>query len=90
MAIQKYLDISTAHVPFNFDKIKIPFRRVKHEYGWILYVTDELDENDVNSLINDGNGFIIEIWKFAKSNDCNLVNLDADAEVVDELQQFEW
>lgn len=88
MAIIKCLDLSTGHVPENFAKIKIPFRRVSHTYGWILFLSTLDDEKDEKQLAN--HKFLSEIYKYAKKHDCNIVNFDADAESIDELEKFNW
>lgn len=88
MTIIKCLDLSTGHVPQNFAKIKIPFRRVSHKYGWILYLRTELDEHEVKQL--QKHKFLHDIYKLAKKHKCDMVNFDRDADEIKNLETFDW
>lgn len=86
--IYKYLDLSTGHVSRktakwldnNPDGI---IMYLKGEYGWIIHVSsEEYDKNIPNDLI--------KVIEYAKSKECGWIMFDADGEVIEELELFNW
>lgn len=84
MSIEKYLDISTAHVPPNFDEVRNMPLITKYDYGWFLYVPDKGTEHTVWPV------YLIRIIEYARKNNVSIIRLDADAVEIDALETFNW
>ncbi len=89
MAINKYLDLSTAHLTEREASMLTASNVlgvviVPHTYGAFVNVAAaELgDFSDVPNLL--------AVMKFAQANDCTWINFDADGETVATLPTFSW
>lgn len=74
------LDLSTEHVPSS-DPDFGDVRFESHEYGWIVWFTDDEDE---------GAEWLRPILKIARENGCGLIVFDRDASTFDGLETYEW
>lgn len=91
-AVMQYLDASTAHLPQHerdglqsgelLDN-KTP-RVIPHEYGWWVNVPDEIDEDDFERA-----PALLAVVRFARRHNCNWINFDVDARIVDRLQSYD-
>ena len=87
MAIEKYLDLSTAHVE---KEVMNPLGVVPHyqlatyEHGAFFYVPDP---SDIHPDTPPG---LAAVLKYARHQGCNLVLLDCDGDIVDGLPVFDW
>ena len=92
MEISKILTISTAHIteetarlldiePDN-DNMHLSVYN-KAEFGWFVYVYKNIDAINVPDDLR-------KCLELAKANDCEWLCLDCDADVVDELDEYEW
>lgn len=89
MCIEKALVLSTAHITLAINNaleagIVLPFRVQNHEYGFIFFLTEESLHED-NPLPE-----LIPIISYAIKNGCTMINLDRDADIVEELPTYEW
>ena len=94
LPIYKYLDISTAHITKETDEFILKQLSRKTEglliiydtgYGYFINVPYNLDEIEMH-IPND----LASCLGFAKKHSCRWLLLDCYADVVDELEQFEW
>lgn len=93
LPIYKYLDISTAHISEKTNDIlsknvnngSYPLIILDTEYGYFINVPYNLDELE-RELPND----VISCLGFAQKHDCRWLMLDCDAEVIDELETYDW
>ena len=93
LPIYKYLDISTAHIKPETDEFLR--RQAKNEYGnlivypkecgYFICVPYDLDEIEMN-IPSD----LASCLGLAMENDCYWLVLDGGAEVIDELETYEW
>ena len=93
LPIYKYLDISTGHITEktnnllmdNKDNEQFPLVVLWTGYGFMINVPYNIDELE-RELPSD----LISCLGFAKKHNCYWIVFDCDAEVIDELEQFEW
>lgn len=92
MTVRKFLDASTAHLPQNICELLDSYDGViayEHgEYGWLLWVPDDVDEHATDYL--DIPDEVLVVQRFARNLDCDYVLLDRDADRVDGLPTWEW
>jgi hypothetical protein len=93
MSIQKFLDLSTGHLPVS-DRERLnllasrdlPFRVFGHNYGWNIWLNGEGKqfEQNIEALteVYGLTGALGAILRRAKELDCLMVNLDRDAEQI--------
>lgn len=86
--VEKYLDISTGHISKDTaDWLDTDPRGIimhpKGEYGWFVYAMQEELDDDVPLDL-------VKVLVYAKSIGCVWVILDADGELIDELETFDW
>ena len=92
MEIAKMLTISTAHVTQKtankIDREEITGLVIysKDEFGWFIFIPEDLYEEDYDELPKDLKACI----QLAMDNDCNWLCLDCDGEELDELEVYEW
>jgi hypothetical protein len=86
MAIERILDLSTAHVtPETLIHNKVHLYLVAdYELGAIYYVPPFADIDD--DLPED----LKLVMKYASINDCLLIRFDADAPFIEALPRYEW
>lgn len=93
--IARMLDLSTAHITEETDEWldeAVTYETYpiiayqKGDYGWIVHVPDEWDEEAVKDIPAD----LLALLVFAKARRCHWIMLDRDAFAVDELPQYEW
>ena len=100
MSIQKFLDLSTGHLPTEdrerLDQLAakdLPFRVFGNEYGWNIWLCGEGEQFEQNiEALTDVYGFtgaLGTILRRAKELDCWMVNLDRDAEQLDDLAYWD-
>jgi hypothetical protein len=83
MAILKYLDLSTAHVrKGTMNPPNTTCLIAAYEYGALYYVPDEIPAECPADLK--------AVLEYAATNECAMVRLDADADVVNGLEVFDW
>lgn len=93
LPIYKYLDISTAHIKQETDKFLR--RQAENEYGDLIVYSKECgyficvpyDLDEIEMFIPDD---LAACLGLAIENDCYWLVLDAGAEVIDELETYEW
>ena len=89
MAIQKYLDASTAQLSdedvllLNSEHYKFPARVIAHEYGWWISVPDqEIISDRTIQMKKDGcSSPFVKLFLIASNAGCWWINLDMDAPV---------
>lgn len=89
--VRSFLDASTAHLPQHICQNLNSFEGViayEHgEYGWLLWVPDDVDEHNVDGQVPDE---VTALQKFARDLGCDYVLLDQDASKIDDLPTWEW
>ena len=96
LPVYKYLDISTAHITEETEVFL--WRQVqdedgdlivyKKECGYFIHVPCDPDElNEMEVIIPHD---LMACLRLAMENNCYWLVLDADAEVINELETFEW
>jgi uncharacterized protein (DUF849 family) len=96
-AVYRYLDLSTAHTsPGELDAVialttsSAGPRTIRHEWGaWVNVPGTDDDEITLDAL-QERCPSVVACLRYARALDCQWINFDADAEVVDALPQFEW
>lgn len=94
-AVCKFLDLSANHLPNHvFEDLNSYTGVVAHklEYGWFLYVPENVDEHAMNCS-DESEPIppeVLAIQRFARSLDCDYVMLDRDALTIAELPTWEW
>jgi hypothetical protein len=96
MGVEKFLGASTGYITYE-DSLKLldapeafPSRVLPHEYGWWIS-TASIDSYRLEQMKQDGySEAFICLVKMAAGNDCWWINLDADGEDVEGLEQIEW
>lgn len=93
MAIHNYLDLSTAHIMQSDSEIltenkNLPFRVIDHDYGFFINVQDHI--KPVNLMMSNLSIDFSNMYKHAIENNCNWINLDCDADVIDNLNINDW
>jgi len=100
MSIEKFLDISTGHLPVK-DRERLealinrtlPFRVFSHDYGWNVWLPgdDERLEHDIEALteVYGLTGALGDVLRHAQAEGCWMVNFDRDAERVTGLNYFD-
>lgn len=91
--LYRYLDASTGHITSSDNdrliaKADLPFRYTKHEYGYTIWVSSELERLDLlESGISDD---FTSLLMLAKDLHCGIINLDVDGEIHPELHLNNW
>lgn len=93
LPIYKYLDISTAHIKEETDTYlqkqvrndNSPLIVYEKECGYFIHVSYNLDEIEMH-IPSD----LASCLGFARKHNCYWIVLDRDAEVIDELETYEW
>jgi len=87
--IRKFLTLSTGHVTKETQQIldgstpkNWPVFGFGGEYGWVIYAHDEHDLEIPPDLWG--------LCEYARSKGCDYIMLDADADLIDDLPQYEW
>lgn len=97
MAIQRALDLSTAHLTprdmslmtdacdlYEEDEVgRFPVRITSHQYGWVLFLPD--DENKPENMAFRDKGFsenLICVLEYAYKHKCMFINFDQDADAI--------
>ena len=67
----------------------------EHEYGWWIRVPcDDLDDEDFRGPFTDRFGYegqsILDILRFARKWECDLIHLHAEGYDFDELHKYDW
>ena len=100
MSIQKFLDLSTGHLPVS-DRERLnllasrdlPFRVFDHKYGWNIWLNGEGKQFDQNiKALEEVYGFtdaLGHVLRYAKHHDCWMVNFDRDAERIEGLAYWD-
>ena len=100
MSIQKFLDLSTGHLPVTdrerlnlLASRNLPFRVFGHEYGWNVWLCGEGKQFDQNiEALEEAYGFtdaLGRVLRCAKHYECDMVNFDRDAERIDGLAYWD-
>ena len=99
MSVQKFLDLSTGHIPpgdlirlAEINRTYIPIRLTSHEYGWSIWLPDQAEIDGVLDLLEDQckmTSALRKIFDYAYKHGCWMVNFDCDAEQIDELDYFD-
>lgn len=105
MAIEKVLTLSTAHMHPDTDcilnelkegdslKDLLP-RYIKtnaHEYGWLFFISLELKETiNTKDFVNKKLTDLASVFLYAVDQGCIYVNFDRDADIIDDLIQYDW
>ena len=93
LPIYKYLDISTAHITEKTDEFLRKQSEdeygelivYKKEHGYFICVPYDLDEIEMH-IPSD----LVKCLVLAEKHRCNWLVLDGDAEVIDELETYDW
>ena len=93
LPIYKYLDISTAHITKetnellikNSDNEQFPVIVLKTGHGFFINIPYNIDE-----LERELPGDLISCLGFAQKYSCRWLMLDCDAEVIDDLETYDW
>ena len=83
MAIQKFFEVSTIHMPYHDAYKTLDCIIAEYEHGVFLWITDE----EQMVLLPK---WFYDICKLALANDCHYIRFDADGHIYDELNQFNW
>lgn len=75
--------ISTCHMPSYDAPEQAELYAAKYEHGYFVWTDAELSAEEFPE-------WYINLVKWAKANKYPWVRLDCDAEVIDELQKWEW
>lgn len=93
--IVQMLDVSTAHITEDTATwlkevgVEGPSPIIvyeKAEYGWLIHVPDEWDKGQANNTPGD----LLAIITYAKAKGCLWIMLDCDANVTEDLPEYEW
>ncbi len=97
--IYKYLDCSTGHVTEKDMKLledstpDLPMMTAVYPEGaWVssLHYAEEAEAEEDELKQLGFSGAFLQVLAFAREKGCKYVCLDRDAEIYDELEQFEW
>ena len=100
MSVEKFLDLSTGHLPVK-DRERLealinrtlPFRVFTHEYGWNVWLNgdDEQFERNIEALteVYGLTGALGDVLRHAQAEGCWMVNFDRDAERIDSLAYWD-
>ena len=100
MSIQKFLDLSTGHLPVT-DRIRLdqlasrdlPFRVFGHKYGWNIWLNGEGQQFNQNiEALEEVYGFTSAlgfVLRYARHHKCDMINFDQDAERIDGLAYWD-
>lgn len=98
MAVFNYMELSTAHISSNSAEFlndeamlrkagMIAYSKGDSE-GWFVWVPDDMSDGYYNKkLIPESLWRCIE---YASENNCCYLMLDASAEVIEDLPEYEW
>lgn len=89
--IAKYADLSTAHLRVdtieNLDADTIPYS-YEYEEGIFISVPEEMDLED-DEWTKDFPDDLLNLLEYAWKNECQLIRLDRDAEIIKELPVYQ-
>ena len=91
--LYRYLDASNGHITVHDNELLIakadlPFRYTAHEYGYTIWLSSELERQDLKeSGISDD---FVTLIMYAKDLHCGIINLDSDGERHPELHLNNW
>lgn len=91
--LYRYLDASTGHITqqdnqLMVDLTELPFRYAPNEYGYIVWISDELTREELeDSPISDD---FTQLILYAKAVGCGILNLDMDGEQYKTLHLNNW
>lgn len=93
LPIYKYLDISTAHITRETDEylkweMESEYGNLivnKKECGYFICVPYNIDDIEMHIPTD-----LVKCLGLAKKHGCNWLVLDCDAEIIDELETYEW
>lgn len=91
-AVRTYLDLSTAHVSFEvmdaIDTIPGVVADVT-DYGAWLWVPSQVEDwiEEIDEQIPQ---CVIDIWRYARSLECDHVHLDCDTNTTQDLPTYAW
>lgn len=93
--IRKFLDISTAHLSVEtrewlsgFDWSRDGPTGGATAYGWLIHASDQR-ETLVGGKMEPFPNDLWHVFEYARTVECDYVNFDCDAEIIDELPTFE-
>lgn len=92
--VYRLLDLSTAHLPEDIRHCLNTCDGViadEREYGWLMYVPSEIDENIFDYWSDDeadAAAAVLAIWRLAEKRHCKYVLLDQDGPVHAELPTY--
>ena len=78
--VNNVLQLSTVHVPEPAAKFG-SYRFVEHEYGWIVWVTEMLENTP---------DWLKPIVEYANSVGAVMIEFDADNSSVDSFKKYDW
>jgi hypothetical protein len=97
--IHNFLDLSNGHLPQgDFDSINMidgPLTIRNFEYGFSIWMPSN-DRKYINEILTEVeedykiSTAFRKIMLYALENDCWLINFDADAEQIDNLDYYDW
>jgi hypothetical protein len=97
LEITKMLVLSTSHITAETAQLledreraaidttsdRLPVFYSKSEYGWFVYVSEDAEDQGYPSDM-------VEVLRYARSNDCGWLMFDCDADVIEDLPAYEW
>jgi hypothetical protein len=98
--IQKFLDLSTAHLPQKeFEQLsefddESALTVIGHKHGLIIWLPDKDTWDEIRQNFEQTYGWnpdnLDKIIQHAYAGDCWLINFDRDASQIDELEYYDW
>lgn len=97
--ILNYLDVSTAHMTARDNEIlasvpnhMLPVTVTEHEYGYFVQFSEDVPMEDISEQSRAAglSDAFVGVLRYARERHCFLINLDADAEQVDNLPAHDW
>ena len=98
MAVYKYLDVSTSHITKNDNDIlqasctsdRFPGCFVYHyDFGYFISVYSDAPSEEEKKESGLSENFF-KILDHARENECPLLLLDADGDILENFEEFEW
>lgn len=103
MPVEKVLSLSTAHISSETNELldqlgyvndsepnPLSFRFVPHHYGFIIFMRSELKEEEDRKRIEDDAPELLPIMDYAIKNNCSMIDIDRDADIMLEFKTFDW